>query len=200
MWQLCRRGCAQAWRAPHRRPRAGLWLPGPPQRLKVSAPVTQCTSCRHPDLKVRLATFWTLRTWSRQGRRKHGRGVASCLVMGVAEAGGLLAWAPRQGIPGGLGSWRATGAGEDTPEKPQEEQKQRAVWCLPVFGRQLQASQAAAVMLASGQDPGAWCRLCQLGAQHSWKARPSAFSGAFSTFRLFMGHMASSFLEEHHYW
>lgn len=24
------------------------------------------------------------------------------------------------------------------------------------------------------------------------------FSGAFSTFRLFMGHMASSFLEEHH--
>lgn len=40
---------------------------------------------------------------------------------GLKGAGGLLAWGPCQGIPGGLGSWRATEAG-----KPQEEQKQRA--------------------------------------------------------------------------
>lgn len=56
---------------------------------------------------------------------------------GLKGAGGLLAWGPCQGIPGGLGSWRATEAG-----KPQEEQKQRAARSprpLPVSGRQPQA-------------------------------------------------------------
>lgn len=97
---------------------------------------------RDPDLKVRLATFGTLRTWSRQGAQAWAGRVVPGDGHGFRGAGGLLAWAPCQGIPGGLGSWRATAAGEDTPEKPQEEQKQRAGphQCLPVFGRQLQAS------------------------------------------------------------
>ena len=85
VWQPCHHGCAQARpRAPHRRPRAGPLVAWTTSRLKVSAPVTQCTSL--------LETQTSKSDWPHLGHsvpgaaraRKHGQGVW-CPVMGMAS-------------------------------------------------------------------------------------------------------------------
>lgn len=179
LWQPRHHGCAQARpRVPYRRPRGGPLVACDhlvPKGLCSRHSVHKFT--RDPDLKVRLVTFWTLSVPAAARAREHGQGVW-CPVMGVASKELLGCWRgdPARGFQVG---WH--------PEGPQRQGRARQRSCrrsrnnkqvhtprpLPVFGRQLQAS----------------------GSQLSRSI--FCFSGAFSTFQLFMGHMGSSFLEEH---
>lgn len=170
MWQLCRHGCAQAWpRAPHRRPRAGPLVAWTTSRLKVSAPVTQCTSL--------LDTQTSKSDWPRFGHsvpgasraRKHGRGVW-CPVMGVASKELVGCWLglPVRGFQVGWGPGGPQGQGRThrrSRRRSRNSEQVRTSVCQCLGGSCRPRARSCDAGLQGRTR--AQCRLCQLGAQHS---------------------------------
>ena len=118
---------------------AGPWFPVTTSCLKVCALVTQHTSLpRTQTSRSDWPHFGHFPCLQPPGPASMGGRVVPSDGHGFKGAGGLLAWGPCQGVPGGLGPGGAQGQG--SRRRSRNSGQLRTQQPLPVSGRQPQAS------------------------------------------------------------
>lgn len=164
-------GVPRPGRVPPRRPRAGPLVAWTTSRLKVSAPVTQCTSfALSPDLKS---------DWPRFGHSVPGAARRAQAWGGGVWSGSDEAWLQRSWWAAGLGSlsgdsrWAGVleshrGRGRThrrSRRRSRNSEQVRTSVCQCLGGSCRPRARSCDAGLQGGTR--AQCRLCQLGAQHS---------------------------------